>query len=401
MKHRLNNLDDSLREKRRIRTISINANATNFFFLFKIQNAENQSTDNTYNYKFKLSKGEVKTELITNYFSKIKFEKKLCKNLKRKKRYSNECTAPARKVRPTMTHGNTVELGKYPWHTAIFKRSYTSLNYICGGTLINSNTILTAAHCLMENSNELSPDMLSVRLGTNQLFEGGKQHSVRLIKTHKYFHNTNYRHDIALMRLRTTVKYTNNIRPICLTNFDFEYVNVVGWMPGWGFNENGTKLNNLREAAMPGRTNEECEEVNKNMYRDFFDAEFSFCAGNINGTSICEGDSGGGLVFQRNNSWFIRGIANLAGSTEFGCDMTKFAFFTDVVAHFDWIQDTLKSFIREILQDESISDSSLTDEINLKPLKVKTDDDITCNDPAKDLVPTISFERVGVNIPIF
>lgn len=363
--------------------------------MFKIENAEKiQSTDNNYKYKFKITEGEVKTEIVTTNFSKINFDSELCKI---QKPYAylnfNECTAPARNIRPTITHGSTVELGKYPWHTAIFKISYASLNYICGGSLINSNTILTAAHCLIEYSNELSPDMLSVRLGTNKLFEGGKQHSVRKIKIHKYFHYTNYRHDIALMRLRTTVKYTNYIRPICLTNFHFENKNLEEWMPGWSLNENGTQLNNLRDAAMPGRTNEECKEVNEEMYRDYFDAEYSFCAGNVNGTSICDGDSGGGLVFERNNSWFIRGIANLAASTEFGCDLTKFAFFTDVVVHFDWIQDTLKSFILEILLGETISDSSVADEINLKHSAVVTDD-ITCDAPARNIVLNSSYGNI-------
>lgn len=99
---------------------------------------------------------------------------------------------------------------------------------------------------------------------------------------------------------------------------------------------------------MPGRTNEDCKANNADFFQTYVDPEFSFCGGNVNGTSICSGDSGGGLVFERNNKWFIRGIASLAPADIRGCDITKFILLTDVVKHFNWIEVTLNIFAPDV-----------------------------------------------------
>lgn len=56
-----------------------------------------------------------------------------------------------------------------PWHATIYHQYNTSLDPInqCGGTLINTNSILTAAHCVcIENENEpLDTQNIFVYLG--------------------------------------------------------------------------------------------------------------------------------------------------------------------------------------------------------------------------------------------
>ena len=39
-------------------------------------------------------------------------------------------------------------LGEYPWHAAILKREELDNLYVCGGSLVRENIILTAAHCV-------------------------------------------------------------------------------------------------------------------------------------------------------------------------------------------------------------------------------------------------------------
>lgn len=319
-------------------------------------------------------------QLFTNTLSKIKLDKQLCNEKSRNKRSpiktlnSNDCVAPARSRTPTITYGLSVQKGFYPWHAAIFKLTATQSEYICGGTLINYNTILTAAHCLLENSNEVSPDRLIVKLGINNLFQDGQLHYVRKLMTHEYFHQEFFRHDIALIRLNTNVKYSSYIRPICLTNYDFDYINKDGWIPGWGKTEKTIISNDLLEAVMPGRTNEDCKANNADFFQTYVDPEYGFCAGNSNGTSICSGDSGGGLVFERNNKWFIRGLASLAPAGIRGCDLTKFILFTDVVKHFDWIENALIV----------LTPDSITAETPFRPPVPKTPNEGSCNVPARE-----------------
>lgn len=66
----------------------------------------------------------------------------------------------------------------------------------------------------------------------------------------------------------------------------------------------------------------------------------------IIGTSVCDGDSGGGLVFENKGFWYLKGIVSLSLSTkEVGgtrtCDSTTYSLFTRVFNHMPWIQKVL------------------------------------------------------------
>jgi len=48
---------------------------------------------------------------------------------------------------PTYVDGDS-EFGEYPWQVAILKKDPNESVYVCGGTLIDSVHIITAAHCV-------------------------------------------------------------------------------------------------------------------------------------------------------------------------------------------------------------------------------------------------------------
>ena len=45
-------------------------------------------------------------------------------------------------------HCHVMYVGQYPWHAAILKREELDNLYVCGGSLVREDTILTAAHCV-------------------------------------------------------------------------------------------------------------------------------------------------------------------------------------------------------------------------------------------------------------
>lgn len=48
---------------------------------------------------------------------------------------------------PVYVDGDS-EFGEYPWQVAILKKDPNESVYVCGGTLIDSVHIITAAHCV-------------------------------------------------------------------------------------------------------------------------------------------------------------------------------------------------------------------------------------------------------------
>lgn len=119
---------------------------------------------------------------------------------------------------------------------------------------------------------------------------------------------------------------------------------------------------------MPGKSEKDCLADNPEFFKQYLNTDYQLCAGNLNGTSICNGDSGGGLVFKINNKWMLRGIVSIApglnskpeivdsqwslrklvsmstDDDQSHCDLTQYVVFTDVVKHYDWIERSLNEF---------------------------------------------------------
>lgn len=69
-----------------------------------------------------------------------------------------------------IVNGYESKEGDWPWHASILHIDIDlNIQYKCGGTLLNSNSILTAAHCVFENSRPLVPDRVLIQLGRNNL----------------------------------------------------------------------------------------------------------------------------------------------------------------------------------------------------------------------------------------
>lgn len=64
----------------------------------------------------------------------------------------------------------------------------------------------------------------------------------------------------------------------------------------------------------------------------------------FSGTGACMGDSGGGMYFEENKSYTLRGIVSQTralSSTDVACDPEHYVVFTDVAQYLDWIQKNM------------------------------------------------------------
>ncbi|XP_023932759.1 chymotrypsin-like protease CTRL-1 [Lingula anatina] len=134
----------------------------------------------------------------------------------------------------------------WPWMAAITDSS--DYQY-CGGSLISDQWVLTAAHCVARN--------VFVRLGDHSLSTDEKpnyaiQVGAQAIFTHRRYKRRQLVNDVALIKLKNPVTFTDQISPVCLPTVNEEladghYCETTGW--GWtGGKKGGWSL--LRDHRM-------------------------------------------------------------------------------------------------------------------------------------------------------
>ncbi|XP_052762572.1 uncharacterized protein LOC128205159 isoform X2 [Mya arenaria] len=242
---------------------------------------------------------------------------------------------------PYIVNGEKAKPGAWPWHAAL----YFGNQYFCGGTLINHEFVLTAAHCVERYEGEFS--LLTVKLGANN--RESRETTQRVVKVesikshndHVYF----TRNDIALLQLESPVEYTPYIQPACLPEPDeplplYSTCFTVGWgKVKW----DGEYAEVLQQLKMTLWDTQKCNSSiawNGEVYDTFL------CAGYYSGIrSICKGDSGGPLICQdTHQKWKVWGVASYVANF---CNMTERPnIYTDVRRLHGWIQSVTECKFR-------------------------------------------------------
>jgi secreted trypsin-like serine protease len=230
----------------------------------------------------------------------------------------------------------------WPWQIGFYEGRFGSYSLICGGSVIDSNYIMTAGHCVSGNENQ--PSKFRIRAGVqdrSQTSEPGEQISdVEAIYLHPNFSMSTISWDISILKLKTPLNFTNHISAVCVPKSDAG-VFVEGadsWVTGWGTLHEGDfgLPKPLHQVRVPFLNMSHCDqEYGASAIND----ACMFCAGRT-GEDSCQGDSGGPLVASAAAAgpWMEYGIV----SWGFGCAEPGHAgVYSRVSAYCDFIKTTV------------------------------------------------------------
>ncbi|CAF0880574.1 unnamed protein product [Adineta steineri] len=239
-----------------------------------------------------------------------------------------------------VSFGVDADPGQYPWAVALQGNDRDR----CGGTLIDNQHVLTAAHCIgIRNT--------VIRLGSHKYDEGELVKPSFYCVHHGYSSSNYYRNDLAIIRLAKPVSVLSPKRvstiDICnstnIINTAASSNTVDLWMVGWGLKNKNIIPEALQHAQVALTDKSKC--LGSNRHTDV-------CVQSRPNTSpmgACSGDSGSGL-FQHTKStdhWCVLAVASSSNSDI--CEETQFSNYVQATSpdYTEWFKNVLnkkKSF---------------------------------------------------------
>ena len=239
--------------------------------------------------------------------------------------FAEEPTDDGETVQPQVVGGTAVPDNKYRFMAAVRDVTRGDTAYqqqFCGGTLIDRDSVLTAAHCM---EGVVAPQ-LRVTVGITDLTRNqGQTRGVESIFRHPRYitSNVSYRYDAAVLELGRPVRGISPVKIPGTASNSLEtpgrQATVAGWgntvlqSPGGG--EPDRFPARMREARVPVVS----DAAGRSVYGGSYAPALMLAAGR-EGRDTCQGDSGGPIFVRASSATYQIGITSFGN----GCGAAGF-----------------------------------------------------------------------------
>merc|ERR1712183_585439 len=230
---------------------------------------------------------------------------------------------------------------KYPWMVALVT---SSGGQFCGGTLVASKYVISAAHCMFEqDGSPTSKTDIKIRIGEHDFSSTGEGSLTEITidvanyTNHESYSSATTDNDITIIELAQEVDLTA-YTPACLakTSDTTTFDGKNAWVYGWGTTSyGGSSSSVLLEVEVPVVTNDQCKTTMGSGITDGM-----ICAGGVAGKDGCQGDSGGPLTYKSGTQHV------LIGDVSFGdqCALAgKYGVYGRISFYRTWIEGKMSS----------------------------------------------------------
>lgn len=244
-----------------------------------------------------------------------------------------ECGTAANALSTRIVKGAEVEPHSYPWVIGIMKRP---TKVLCGGSIISSKHILTAAHCTEYDD----PLKYTIAVGMHNLNSPYSKHTVKNAKPHpKFIGKPDYDlYDISIIEVNEKIVFDPaKVVTVCLPFDELYLTDKTAIIVGWGRQSAaGPSSNILMEGKVVVLTDSECK---KSRIGELYDPFSMMCALNQK-QDACQGDSGGPMFIETSLNHFEQ-----IGITSFGvgCAENVPGVYARTDVALEWIAETVAS----------------------------------------------------------
>ncbi|XP_046644545.1 trypsin-1-like [Daphnia pulicaria] len=243
--------------------------------------------------------------------------------------------------------GKEVVPNSLPFQISLQRKSSSGIfSQSCGGSILNENTILDAAHCV---DGVADVSIFRVVAGEHDLFQVSsleQNMDVNNILMHPDYNKKTSENDIALIYLAAPLDLSvPSAKPINMPPATWEFdppAGIVATVSGWGTTSSGGSTSNvLLSVDIPIISDDACNAI----YTDESEPkpkaiyESMLCAGGPNGNvDSCQGDSGGPFFIGTSTNAIQLGVVSWGR----GCATGHYpGVYTQISYFLDWINENL------------------------------------------------------------